>query len=52
MSSKYVHANSISVKGHLSYGGKVEHFLTIRTGEDQENRAPCTLQRDRAEGST
>lgn len=24
MSSKYVYANSISIKGHLSYGGKVE----------------------------
>lgn len=52
-SSKYVHANSISMKGHLSYDGKVEcSFSPFTLQEDQEHRAPCPLQKHRAEGST
>lgn len=53
MSSKYVYANSISIKGHLSYGGKVEcSFSPFKLEEDQGHRPTCPLQRDQAEGST
>lgn len=49
MSSKYVYANSISIKGHLRCGGKGEcSFSPFRLEEGQELRPPCTLQRDRA----
>lgn len=51
MSSKYVHANSISITGHLN--GKVEcSFSPFKLGEDQGDGAPCPLQRDRAQGRT
>lgn len=48
-----VHANSTSMKSHLSYDGKVEcSFSPFTLQEDQEHRAPCPLQKHRAEGST